>query len=254
MTTKSITSPMTEDQSRSIIQLVSEVGGEALNHLGLDRGRAQGLIENAGDFKRSIREPLTEVIRQYIRTNPWWFVKDWFAEWQRFYRDNFNREVDFSHVPLSAPRPGFDWPVMMAPGLTLNEVWTRCKDRFPCYSFIGDDLDAAVTFNERTPEKAYAVGFRGRVEADEENKGFSANDLVTRKVSSIVLRERCVMELWYNEVTGGGHLDIKRSTLCAGSRDSGGDVPSADWCGGEFRVGYYRPDDASDYLRSRSVV
>lgn len=253
MTTKSITSPMTADQQQSIIQIVGEVGSEALRCLELDREHAQGLLENGGEFKRYIREPLMEAIGQYMLNNPWQFVKDWFVEWQRFYREVFNREVDFSHIAMSAPRPGFNWPVMMPQGLTLNEVWAKCVDRFPCKSHIGDDLDAAVPVNDRTPDKAYTKLFRGRVEADEENKNLSANDLEARKIQGVVLRERCVMELWYDDVTGGGHLDIKSITLCAGSRGSDGRVPDAGWRGGRFLVRYDGPGRADDGLRSRSA-
>lgn len=253
MTTKSITSPMTDGQLQSIIWLVGEVGSEALRCLKLNRERAQSLLENGGEFKRCIREPLMEAVRQYMINNPWHFVTDWPAEWQRFYREVFDRKVNFSRLGIPASRPGFDWPVMLPQGLTLNEIWVKCHERFPCKSYLGDDLDAVVTVNDRTPVKAYAKLFRGRVEADEENKNLSANDLGLRKISGVVLRERGVMELWYNDVTNGGHLDIKSVTLCAGSRGSGGTVPSAYWSVGKFRVHCCRPGGAYGYLRSRSA-
>ncbi len=247
---------MTAGQRKSLIQIVGEVGSEALRCLKLDRERAQGLLKNGGEFKTIIRKPFIEAVRRYALNNPWHFITDWPAEWQRFYRKLFNRKVNFSRLVMPAPRPGFNWPVMMAQGLTLNEVWAKCKDCFPCQSYIGEDenMDAIVTANDRTPDKAYVVCFRGRVEADEENNNLSANDLELRKISGIVLRERCVMELWYNDVTSGGHLDTKNITLCSGSRLSDGNVPNANWLGGEFRVDYGRPDDADDLSCSRSAA
>lgn len=186
-----------------------------------------------------------------VSTEP---VGGWAAEYTLFYQEVFSLAVDFTGVEIPVEQPGFGWVVMMAQGLTMNQIWAKCNDRFPCQSFMGDDLDKAVPTHERTTVTAYAKRFRNRVEADKENANLSANTLAQQKAQSITLPERGVQELWYDWKTGGGHLDLLNVTLCAGSRSSDGDVPYASWDDGGFKVDYCHPDGAGDGLRSRSAV
>lgn len=186
-----------------------------------------------------------------ISTEP---VGGWVAEYTRFYSEVFGLAVDFAGVEIPAEQPGFGWVVMLAQGLTLNQAWTKCKERFPSESYLGDGLDKVVSTNDRTTAVAYAKRFRDRVEADEEYENISANGLKNRKVQSITLLERLILELWYHWKTGGGHLDLENVTLCAGSRFSDGDVPRVRWSGSRLCVDCYSPDNASASLRSRSAV
>lgn len=186
-----------------------------------------------------------------VSTEP---VGGWAAEWTRFYREVFGLSVDFAGIPLPAEQPGFGWMVYVAEGLTLNQAWAKCRDRFPSSSDYGDDLDRAVPKNDRAFTTAYAKRFRNRVEADEELKNTSANTMAQREINGITLMERMLLELWYHWKTGGGHMDLTTVTLCAGSRYTGGGVPSARWHGGQFRLYCYDPDDAHGYLRARSAV
>jgi len=48
--------------------------------------------------------------------------------------------------------------------------------------------------------------------------------------------------------------DNGRDRLKAGSRNSDGNVPKANWNDGKFKVNYYNPDNANDNLRARSEV
>ena len=52
----------------------------------------------------------------------------------------------------------------------------------------------------------------------------------------------------------GEHLDKESATLCAGSRNSDGRVPSVSWRGGGLVVYWYYPGSANGHLRARSVV
>lgn len=70
--------------------------------------------------------------------------------------------------------------------------------------------------------------------------------------NSCTLRERILMELAYFEETGK-HLDVDNITLCAGSRNRYGGMPTVYWCDW-FNVGWYYPSYRDSYLRSRSVV
>lgn len=186
-----------------------------------------------------------------VSTEP---VGGWAAEYTRFYHEVFSLTVDLTGVEIPAEQPGFGWVVMMVQGLTMNQIWAKCKERFPCQSFLGDDLDRAVPTHDRTTATAYAKRFRNRVEADKENANISANALARQKAQSITLPERGVQGLWYEWKTGGGQLDLLNVTLCAGSRGSVGGVPSASWGGGRFGVYYYFPGHADGSLRSRSAV
>ncbi len=177
----------------------------------------------------------------------------WVAEWQRFYQDVFDLEVNLADVEIPPEQPGFGWVVMVARGLTLNQAWAKCGERFRAYSYIGDDLDKAIPTNDRTSSAAYAKRFRDCVEADEENKNLSADALARREAQSIILLERLLMELWYHWKTGE-HLDIENVTLCAGSRASYGGVPSVRWCGDKLSVDCYNLVAAGDSLRARTAL
>lgn len=179
---------------------------------------------------------------------------DWREDWQKFYQEVFGFQVDFSQVELKDNPGAFGWAVLVAQGLTLNQAWAKCRDRFPCNSDYGDDLDKAVPHNDRTSATAYAKRFRNRVEADEENKSKSANMLAKEQIQGNTLLERLLLGLWYNWRTGGGQLDLLNWTLCAGSRLHGGGVPCVCWGGGQLRVGRCHPDDAGDGARARSAV
>ncbi len=174
-------------------------------------------------------------------------------EWTKFYRKVFGLEVDFSGVTIPDEQPGFGLVVVVAKGLTLNCVWSKCRELFPTYSYFGDDMDKVVTKNDRTSQTAYAKRFRDRVEADEELKNLSANQCAEQGIRGITLLERLLLELWYFSQIGEDHLDLQNITLCAGSR-YGGDVPSVDWYNGRLKVGYCHPGYRGDDLRTRAAV
>lgn len=179
---------------------------------------------------------------------------DWFAEMAKFYKDVFDMDVDMSRVALSSGPGGFGWALFVAQGITLNQAWAKCKERFPLsFSVYGDDLDKAVTENDRNTATGYVKRFRDRVEADNENKNISANVLKQCGVQSITLLERLLLELWYNWKTGK-HLDIQNWTLCAGSRDINGNVPYVNWSDNKLRVNNYHPDNANVNIRARPEV
>ncbi len=179
---------------------------------------------------------------------------DWRQEWERFYYEVFGLKVDLSQVEIKDDPGGLGWVVMMAQGLTLNQAYAKCRDRFPCSSVYGDDLDKAVPKNERTAETAYSKRLRNRVEADEENKNLSANTLSKQNMEGNTLLERLLLELWYHWRTGGGHLDLLNWTLCSGSRNRDGSVPYVGWCECRFQVRGCHPGYAFGSIRTRSAV
>lgn len=180
----------------------------------------------------------------------------WAKLWERFYFEVFGRTVDLSGVSLSAYLPGFGWVVYVLKGLTMNQIYAKMRDRFLCSSDYGDDLDRVITEEDRDPEKigTYARRFRNRIEADEELKEKSANDLRTEKIEANTFREAALLELFYEWRTGGQHLNLKFWNLCAGSRGSRGGVPGVNWGGDLFRVRSCGPLDSRGYLRARAAV
>ena len=134
--------------------------------------------------------------------------------------------------------------------LKTSELLQLCKDKFPVYSWYDDkQLDADFPI----PKKATTRYFRDRVEADEEHKNKSANDLEKEGIQGITLRERIIMELQYFTETRK-HLDIENWTLCSGSRRSDGHVPGARWIGEGFRVDWSNAGGSSERLRSREAI
>lgn len=106
-----------------------------------------------------------------------------------------------------------------------SEIIAKMRKLFDVYSFY-DDKQLDKDFPP--PKQISTRHFAKNIEADEEYKNMSANDLDEKGVKGITLRERLLMEIQYFKETGN-HLDVDNVTLCSGSRDSGGDVPSVYW-------------------------
>lgn len=177
--------------------------------------------------------------------------------WQKFYLKYFGLVVDFSQVKIPTNLADFLRIIFIAEGLKLSDVlkaMTKAGIKWWTYS-VNDDLDKIITENVRNPTTAYAIRIRERVEADEELKDLSANQLKERGVNCMTLLERLVYGLkYFSEM--GKHLDIVSWTLCVGSRDSDGYVPSVAFGPGGDRISVYcwRHVDSVGSLRSRQAV
>ncbi len=174
--------------------------------------------------------------------------------WVSFYKQHFDIDLNPADIKIPERREGFNWLVIVAKGVTLNQVWTVCKKHFKCWNYQQtDDLESLMRKSERGEAKTtQAFWFRDRPEADEETKNLSANQ---QTEPSITLIARCLLELKYFTETNGKHLDIDNVTLCAGSRCADGGVPSALWYGDDsFDVDWFSVDYRFDELRSRVAV
>ena len=149
------------------------------------------------------------------------------------------------------------WVIPMVKGLSCSKIIISLQKSGSGFWSYYDDLDKKVTHNDRDPNRdgSYICSFLAVMEADEENKGKSANQLKEEKHQGITLMERLLLGLIYFLMTGK-HLDIKKITLCAGSRYDFGYVPSVDWGSDTCGVGVCccRPSNCYDGLRSRSAV
>jgi len=175
------------------------------------------------------------------------------ADWQAFYRDVFGIEIDFLNLTIPEKRAGFDRLLILSQGMTLQRLYDKCGELFPSWKWTDENLDKIVTSDRTAKDGAYAIWIRDRVEADEELKNRSADNLKKQGISGNTLEERFAYELKYFRETGK-HLDINNVTLCTGSRDDDGDVPNVGWRGGGLDVRWDDSGDADDGLRSRQVV
>lgn len=175
------------------------------------------------------------------------------ANWQVFWQESGFTDADFSNIKIPQLVPGLTRAIVVPQGHTLNREYELCEGLFPCGRWT-EDLDKAVTENERDPQAgSYLIWVRDVEEADEELKNFSANDIKKKKLTTETLLERMIHERKFFKETGR-HLDVPTVTLCSGSRLQDGRVPSPGWSRDWFRVGWYGPDYSYGSLRSRQVV
>ena len=210
---------------------------------GMDGETAQRWIRSKKAIGRAIRAALaSENAPRTIQ-----------EDWQDFYRKVFDFTVDLSGVVIPSDPGGFARVIIVAQGVTLNRAFQACRDRFPVYCYW-DDPEAVITKNDRSPANgSYAIRIRDRVEADDELKKKSAEQLADEGVPGITLLERLIAELKFDDETEK-HLDIQNWTLCAGSRAAHGHVPYVYWHGDGLSVYWVGPDSQDDHVRSRAVV
>lgn len=224
---------------------------------GLTLDQLQVVVEHRNPFETVV--PLKPEVIQAVRS-----VEELLADWVTFYREVFGEEVDFSGLKVPERRQGFDRLIVVARGMSPERVFQKCHEHFRCWKYTNQSLDEIV-FDvggveqkyRRSDHETHAVWVHDRVEADQELKNRSANNLAAAAIPGITLEARELYELKYFKETGEGkHLDIRSVTLCTGSRDVNGSVPRVHWCGYDDKVyvSWYSPSSAGDDLRSREAV
>lgn len=189
------------------------------------------------------------------RPNPSKDISVLLTDWRKLYSGLFGLKIDLSGLSVPGRKKGFDCLIVVAQGMTPQQLYDKCAELFPCWCWTEEDLDKIVQ-SERTAKGGhYAAWFQDVVKADEDLKNLSANDLEKKRIPGITLEERLLYELKYFKKTGG-HLDIENITLCSGSRYSDGGVPEVSWIPVRrvLRVGWYHPGVSGPGLRSRRAV
>lgn len=199
------------------------------------------------------------------------------TEWQFFYKKFFSNEYDFSNIFIpEKPNIGC-WRLLIIADLTLEQLYAKCSESFGINAEDVDKKVVWVVWNERDAKNGvYAIWIKDNVEADEDLRNISANDIKVKNITTETLAERLIHELKFFDETGK-HLDTENSTLCSGSRYEGNSVPVVEWhhereprggCPSLFdddgsvgwddfewlRVKRVDSNSAHDKLRSRQVV
>ncbi|MDO8604062.1 MAG: hypothetical protein Q7K40_01485 [bacterium] len=197
--------------------------------------------------KESIRKQLREMFNQtdlYVEKR---------EAWRKFYQKYFSLDLNVAdvHIP-DVPTEG-DWRLLIiARGLTLNQVYDRMSKAFKCWKY-SDNLDESVTKNARDTKETYAIWVRVGVEPDEKYLGKSTYQADPDMKIGMTLLERMFLEISYFDETGE-HLDIIGWTLCTGSRRADGYVPSVGLDDDRVRVHWDGPGSSGARCGLRSAV
>ena len=190
-----------------------------------------------------------EIVGLFGVINPY---SDLLSDWEKFYQD-VGISVDFSTLVIPIKQSGLDRLIIEADGLTPQKVYNICSGLFKCWKWTNEDLDSVITHSDRVG--LHAVWVKETVEADENLKNLSADQLEMAKIAGITFNERGLYEAKYFKETGK-HLDIKNRTYCTGSRSWDGLVPHVSW--DDFRgymfVDRSGPSRSGGSLRSRQIV
>ncbi len=226
------------------------------------------------DLERVMEEAKNRFLAQSRQSSPLVFTsQNLFAEsifenWRPLFKEYFGLTPDFSKIVIPQLTPETQdhaRAILMPEELArnanrgfINWIFNVYRElKIPVWSYY-DDLDKEVPHNgsvaDRHPKDgSYAICVRDRIEADEELKNLSAEQIWQMNIITETLPERLVhgLKVYYESKQ---HLDIMKRTLCAGSRSSCGGVPSVYWCGDELGVYDDDPDSHSGYLRTRAAV
>lgn len=231
----------TEGQRSDILQLLLQSIPKDLSY-----DDAQfGIIGAKKSFKDDIR-----AVFEKHSVEP---TKKLLNKWQQFYKTEFGIECDFSKLKVPAKPEGLYRLIVIAKGVTAQQVYNRCAQLFNCWKYTDRSLDEVVIINERDSKNGhYAIWVRDVVEADEVHKNKSAKAIQQANLKTETLLERLLHELDYYQETGK-YLDVNNITLCAGSRSSGGFVPCVGWSDDGLKVVWCNPFYAFVVLRVREV-
>lgn len=178
-------------------------------------------------------------------------------DWEKFLKEAFKISLPSrKKILLPQTRPGFGWGIITPKGMTNERALQSYAGICPIWRWTNDNLDKLTT-SVRNTDNTHVVWVRDRIEADEEQKNKSYNDLQVAGISGVTLVERLLLGRWFYYKTSQ-HLDMLSITRCDGSRGSGGGVPGVRWCGdgdggrlGVYWDGTGRRDEG---VRSREAV
>ncbi len=232
---------MSEGQRRELATAISKVLPDDM-----PADIAQKWIGDGTSLKKVIYEALMPPL----------FTGDPLVDWKSLYKKCFGFDVDFTGLEIPKKKDGFDRLIIVAKGVSPNRAYKACEKLFTCYRYTDDLNGSTEGRNEREPNQHYAIWVKDNPAADKENGNVSYNQIKKRGGTYITLVERMLFEMKYFLETGE-HMDTQETyTMCAGSRNSDGDVPYVYWDRGSsgMYVGTYSPDNSDSWMRARAVV
>lgn len=212
------------------------------------RERADELLKSKGSWQEAVRGVL-------LGTGDTGEPNRQLERWERHLFERYSCRVDCGKliVPelppgkLQRPRLGVN-----TDRLKLNQRFDVCARLFPSWRY-SDDLDGVHEKSQPRPRGDYAFWYEGAVEPPEDCSNFSPDQLDERKLIYLTIGERLIIEPFYFEESGGGHLDLVNWTITS-SRYSFGRAFCAGWGGEQFGVDDWGRGFAGADGRARQAV
>ncbi len=232
----------------SIFSLAASLASR-MNSLKLPQARVNEIKDGDVVFWSKLDSALmpdqTEVTREYGAI---------LRDWSKFYKKFFGITADFSTIRIPAKVQGLDRLIVIAQGVSINQVYETGKKNFTSWKWCNGDIESKMRPEERGSVKAaYAIWVRDSQEADEDLQNLSA-EMVERPQDTENLLERLVHGFKYWSETKQ-HLDVRTVTLCASSRYADGFVPKVNRNNdGDVNINRYDPSNRNPNLRARREV
>jgi hypothetical protein len=157
----------------------------------------------------------------------------------------------FKDLPEPCATSKFDL-LLGLPAVSCNELWRAWKSHFLCESPFGDALDEQIEGDAVT--NPYLFRICRSVEADEDTLGMSGGEIRRKRIPAITLPEFMIAELYHFKATRGGHLNLAKSTLCAGTRFKDGSIPEVRFENRTVVIDWVKTEESSPNQGTRLVV
>lgn len=240
----SIPKPIT---ARQMKKLVSTITGAIPSDL--PSKLARKWIDNKRDLEETIRKILLNKSENLKVAEINWKIVYEMLGMQTEYKSTI--------ASLKIDKSDATWTIPVLKGLTCNRVISCLKRLCVDIKKYIKNPDIDINHNDRDPniDGSYTISFRRTIEADEENRNLSADDLKKKGAEGITLLERLLIELGYF-ISTSQHLDMESVSLCAGSLHRSGNTPRVCYRSGSLRiyVCWCGSRDQCDHLRPRSVA
>lgn len=238
---------MTTISRRALNQIGDSL--DSLDYSGDEAHRLRGIL---GDTLLVLRGDAQIIKRKDLVLSRLGNGKQQLKSWVRDYK-KAGIAISASEVIIPPKPQGLDRLIVVPNVMKSQAAFELCQKSFPCWKLDEEvSLDKLDQSPRNADNGAYAIWVRDRVEADEELKNRSYDQLQSQSVNIITLCERLLLEWdFFNET--GEHLDIENVTLTSSLRSRGG-VFRVRCSGSRLKVDYHDRDDYRGHLRAREAV